>query len=423
MFASAPDYGYSGRDRDSTRQGGYSAITTQSEVTKIEGVVDHAQLKRMLKNSTNPDRVRNVYRGASPNTLSIKPRQLLFACKNKRKGYASQSGSGERVFGSLNGFDMTEYGNNYDAAQRDLYFAGVSKTDKAMPGSAYSDTSDASGIAYLISGSISVDRNTGPRRISAGDSVMLIMPPKDVANPHTNRAGCDPNHITMQTVPYDPCNHGIRLMGAHACYQRSRREPVAPGIADIPFHSVFAPQSHDIDNAKLTDQQWMALAMRTADDAKAAAYIETLLRAGLLQLGPGRARSAADAAADATTLFKDLGAFAEQATPVLQECRSAVYLNHIANSADRMAHTMEFKQVHADGFRTADGYSYPIDLEEGSSDAAKYARLRWDGPALGVGGVLGAKYSAERWIIGRALADSAPGDTLDMDIGRGRGVA
>lgn len=420
MHASLPNYGETGRDASALQQGGYSAITTQAEVTKIEGVVDHAQLKRQLRNATNPAKIQSVYRGASPNTLSIKPRQMLFALRRTRKGY---TGSGERVFGALNGYDMSEYvssagAKNYDGMRRCMYFAGVSKSDKPMQGASYAETSDPTGIAYLISGSISMDRNTGPKRIAAGDTILLVPPSIDSANPHTNRAGCDPSHITMQTVPYDPADQGITLMGIHASYGRGRDEPVAPGIDGIPFQAIFYKNTGHVDTSDLSDQQWMSLAKRTADDAVAAAYIETLIAAGKLAVVNGQPKTAAQAKAAAVGLFDDLGALGSEATPELAACRDAAFLNHCANVNDRITLVSKFKETFAEAF----DYDMPKELENDSAPAIKYARLRWDGPQLGIGAILAAKYANERWCIGRALTDSAPGDTLDADIGRGRGV-
>jgi len=412
------------------RQGGYSAITTQSEVTKIEGAVDHAQLRRQLKNATNPRVMATVYRGASPSTLCIQPRQIVFAIKRRRHGYSMQSGSGERVIASLNGFNTADYGSP-DAMMGDLYFAGVSKTSIPLQGMPNGDYADASGIAYLISGSISIDRNSGPRRILPGDGVQLVPPSLNEANPNTNRAGVDPAHITLQTVPYDPCNHGIQLMGANAAYHRSSLEPIAPGIADVPFYRTFEKSDGSVENPGFTNQQWTALSLRAADDAKAAAYIETLVAAGYLtirpiaQFAPLPADDAARsrAALETATLFDTLGALsnAPRDRTVLNRCRDAVYLNHIANATERIATVAQFKASHPDGFVREDD-SRVAALAENSGASALYARLRWDGPALGVNGVLGAKHQVERWVIGRALAAAAPGDTLDVDIGRGRTV-
>jgi hypothetical protein len=435
MQVGRPLYGNDGRDASSMRQGGYSAITTQSEVTKIEGAVDHAQLRRQLKNATNSRNIAKTYPNATASTLCIQPRQIVFGIKRHRQAYSMQSGgSGERVISALNGFHWGEY-PSMDAMMRDLYPAGVSKTSIPLQGMPNGDYADQSGIAYLVSGSISIDRNSGPKRILPADMIMLVPPPPNQQNPNTNRVGVDPNRITLQTVPYDPCNHGIQLTGAHGAYSIPPESPVAPGIAGLPFYAAFETSNNPPDNPGLTNQQWMALSLRSADDAKAAAYIETLLAAGVLTINRGAnlAQYAPDeaartnAATQTAQLFAQLGAFADRkkdtaASPILEECRDQVYLNYIDDINTPIATVALFKQYHPAGFEQGNVNNMPVMLTEESTADEQYARLRWDGPALGVNGVLNAKYSVERWLVGRALSAAAPGDTLDIDWGRRGGT-
>jgi hypothetical protein len=374
-------------DHNSMRQGAYTAITTQSEVTKIEGMVDHAQLRKQLKNATNARVVGTVFPYASPSTLCIQPRQILYGLKKKRAQYASHGGSGERVFGALNGFNVGGYGSD-DGAMRDLFFAGVSKTSIPLQGMPNGEYADSTGIAYLVSGSISIDRNSGPKRILPGDLVQLAMPPKGPRNPNTNRAGIDPNHITLQTIPFDPANYGIQLHGA--MYSINRMETATPpGVEGVPFERVFKDNADTPDSTEFTNAQWMALNLRIAMDAIVAGYLETLVAENQIVIKDGW---------DVKRLFVELGALSGNTDPVLKACRANAILS--VQTDDNRPRAEELKRL--------------------APANDKYANFRLCGPQMLINGILQVKHEADRWVIGRCLAAAAPGDTLDIDIGRGR---
>jgi hypothetical protein len=274
-----------------------------------------------------------------------------------------------------------------------MFFAGVSKTSIPLQGMPNGEYADRSGIAYLVSGSISIDRNSGPKRLLPGDLVQLQMPRKDVRNPNTNRAGIDPNHITMQTVPFDPANYGLQLIGAYYTMQRDSNA-VPPGIEGVPFENSFKDGNtrDSPDNPAFTNAQWMAMSLRSAMDSIAAAYLETLLGNGIQLSG--------DATVQA--LFTRLGAIAGKSGQTLKACRANAMLNV----------RVDENRAQRDQMKTMS--------EKGSPADRQYADLRLHGSALLVNGILGAKHEVDRWVIGRCLSAAAPGDTLDIDIGRGR---
>jgi hypothetical protein len=164
-----------GADQSTMNQGGYSPITTQSETTKTEGRVDHGQIRQQLKNGTIPRLANRIYAYPTASTLAIRPREIVFLYRHKLTKFARNNPTAG-VVSSLNGAAYSDYPND-DCMMRDICVEGVSKTDIPIgeaPGGRYADQT---GIAYLMTGTITLRQNSGPGRIVTGDLWAVRVPP------------------------------------------------------------------------------------------------------------------------------------------------------------------------------------------------------------------------------------------------------
>jgi len=386
-----------------SQQNGYSGIMIQSEVTD-DGPFDLKEMEgRQASAQRGLDKI-NCYPNVNPMNLGVIAGEILVTRKAAR-AYRRSGGQKQAVFSSLNGYWFGRY-KTKAGNMRTLAFAGIAKNMYQLPGADLTGAAGAtdyqtdSGIAWLSSGAMSANRNTGPHVIMAGDLVFLDMPdfyqiPQNFATgthytPNNAVPGAPNGKIVLCTKPVSALTFGNLLEDACRLFSDTKN---GNGIADIRFYELYEKQPNRPNEKLLDDRQQAAAA----------------LWFGLW----GIYEALRDEAGAANAAAPDYEAPGTQARATAISAMKRVFCNHLLSRPDRQTK----KQLLQASFLTAFSQDGSLKApEKNFGDAAK-VHLRIDALDNLMSAIGDMMHEQNRWIIGRALHTSHPGDTLDIEVG------
>lgn len=312
----------------------------------------------------------------------------------------------------------------------DFYWQGIVTTECRLTNPMDSTTSDPDhGFGGGRVGTFSVVNN-GWQTFHAGDYITWQFPaapfhPKcasglDTACPPElfmggqtvnmlARQGVPTGQFRPEYVPFDHTDFTVQLAGVFATFTNPKSEK---GIQDMSFVAA-APNIHGYKN----ERPWSTI----QDEAVGYKYsiwgigltlVETLLRRGLIaRLQPGQVASESPKGAYeiAKNISKDIGLFSQEASKqeIMLEGLADVFLNNIsAGDASRTEAVQRFRQA------SGQENMFSLATDSLSDEALYYARLRLNSLKLLTGAIGSSWFSKTRKIVGRALNDAAPADTL-----------
>lgn len=383
-----------------SQQNGYSGIMIQSEVTD-DGPFDLKEMEgRQASAQRGLDKL-NCYPNVNPMNLGVIPGEILVTRKAAR-AYRRSGGQKQAVFSSLNGYWFGRY-KTKAGNMRTLAFAGIAKNMYQLPGADLAGAAGAtdyqtdSGIAWLSSGAISANRNTGPHVIMAGDLVFLDMPdfhqiPQNFSTgthytPNNAVPGAPNGKIVFCTKPVSALTFGNLLEDACRLFSDTKN---GGGIVDIRFYELYEKQPNRPNEKLLDDRQQAAAA----------------LWFGLW----GIYEALRDAGAVAVPQYETPGAGPRG--PAI-DAMKRVFCNHLVSRSDREAK----KQALRNQFQNAFSQDGSLKAPEKEFQEAAKVHLRIDALDNLMSAIGDMMHEQNRWIIGRALHTSHPGDTLDMEVG------
>lgn len=222
----------------SMHQGLYETESPQGEITG-KGFPDHDEFADRRENANNSAVARTVYPGGNdPYNLHIVPGELSFGSRESHV-YNTNGEPNEHGFTSLNGKNLSLYGDSPEVAMRNHYFQGVVKTEYMVGSSEQVE----GGYTFLRAGSCSVVNN-GHGDIYAGDLIEWYFPDlydrignadrpagTDRSIAYRNRGGQPFTKILPQVRRYNPYNNESSI---EAIIQRALRilndEQAVPGL-------------------------------------------------------------------------------------------------------------------------------------------------------------------------------------------------
>lgn len=383
-------------------QNGYSTLTVQSEVTD-DGPFDKREMddrKAMAMSGRNKN---DSYPHVDPANLCVLPGEVLLTRKCHR-AHKRSTGAKIAVFSSLNGYWHGRYRSQKALCKRNLQFVGISKTLYQLPGveltgsARGNDYQTDSGIAWLSSGAISANRNTGPLVIMAGDLVYLELPDTALMysqpggrmpiSPNNAVPGAPVTKYVPMTLPVSQMDFGTQIEYYYSMFSRSSSDPNG-GCVDVPFQDLYKRSPSRPNEKALEDGPQAAAALWFAIWG-----IKTALDDAVPALPDFRTPSA--------TARKD-------AIKALER----LFINHGLSATKRMQTLRNLQATNAGAF--VDN-SLRLKSPEEQNDATKL-HIQFDALSNLFSAIADALAEQNRWIIGRALHTSHPGDTLDLDIG------
>jgi hypothetical protein len=330
---------------------------------------------------------------------------------------------------SLAGLEWRGYCSQREM-EDDFYWQGIVTTECRLTNPMDSTTSDPDhGFGGGRVGTFSVINN-GWKTFHAGDYIAWQFPatpfhPKsagglDTASPPElfmggqtvnmlARQGVPVGQFRPEYVPFDHTDFTVQLAGVFATFTNPKSEK---GIQDMSFVAA-APNIHGYKN----ERPWSTI----QDEGVGYKYsiwgigltlVETLLRKGLIQPGVGVAGplNEQDAYNTAKDISRQIGLFSQDGTEqaIMMEGLADVFLNNISAGDD-------YRSSAVTRFRNASGQrqsTFSLVTDNLSDTDMYYARLRLNCLNLLTGAVGSSWFSKTRKIVGRALNDAAPADTL-----------
>lgn len=410
-------------------QAGYTRVDSQNEITG-SGPFDLKHIQQRKSNSQ-----RGLTAKTYPNPLNVNlgvlPGEVLLYRKAQATMMTKSGGQKLAVFSSLNGYTYAPH-RTVHLAKRSLGFAGVSKTLYTLDGESQMNGSyqTSTGIAWLESGSISIERNTGPYPIPAGCLVYLEMPPMapqynpsapngSMISPNNAGYGMANGKWVMQTLPFSPLHTCDQLMTYNALFLTSHDAEYNPGIGDSTIDHLLAPNQS-------------SRSRRHADAAQAAGalyygvfgiffgVLEALVHdheALIGQFGTDAQNSGKQQAI--INLMTAMGVMAENAADkgIALNCINNVMLSDVANAVNRRTVETNFKNRNAAAFNMNSNTLKDPSRVGDEKAAVRYAHMRRGAVRNIFIAEADAACETNRWIIGRAMHTSHPGKTLDINIG------
>ena len=409
---------------------GYSRLDSQNEIT-FSGPFDNKHIQQRKHNAAK-GLTQKTYPNPVNANLGVMPGEILIYRK-ANSTLASKSGAQKlAVFSSFNGYSWAP-AKTQQLAKRLLGFAAISKTLYTLDGesSMNGDYQTDSGLAGLESGSISIERNTGPFVIPAGSLVYLELPPMGPRmtdartfpgpsahiSPNNAGYGMANGKYVMVTKPfsaYESCNH---LMSYSALFMTQKDSEYNPGILDMPFEQLHMSSNRVARN---TDAQQAAGALWFGVFGIFFGVLEQLLHnypnvlANIFDNQAGV--SSPDQKQEMLVQLMDrMGVMATRRDEksMAQDCINNVMLHDTHSAMQRIAVENEFKTRNTTAFVN----SNTVMLKDSPTNEVRYAKMRRC--ALNNIFIAEADAAAEtnRWVIGRAMHTSYPGKTLDINIG------
>jgi hypothetical protein len=394
-----------------TLRSGYSTVDSQAEITG-SGPFDLKHIQ-MRKNAASRGLREKTYPNPTNANLGVQPGEILVY--RKANAGMTTKGGGQKlaVFSSLNGYCYGHYAT-LELAMRDLGFAGISKTLYTMPGesSTNGDYQTYSGIAWLESGSVSANRNTGTETIPAGSLVCLELPspqplmnarmlPKGTSHvsPNNPGNGMSSGKYVMVTKPFDPLDYSAQLKTYSALFYTSKDAQYNPGIMDMPFENLYKQGPRVKRNS---DAQQAAGALWYGVFGIFFGVLEELREQGI------------DPSQNKTALMNAMGVTSvNRANKQLAlNCINNVLLHSVHGNANRTLAINNFKTRNSNAF-----VGNSNELKDSSDSAVQYARMRLNAIPNLFGAQGDAAYQQNRWVIGRAMHTAFPGGTLDLVVG------
>lgn len=409
---------------------GYSRLDSQNEITG-SGPFDLKHIQQR-KHNAGKGLTTKSYPNPQNVNLGVMPGEILLYRKANAT-MATKSGAQKlAVFSSLNGWTWAP-AKTIALAKRFLGFAGISKTLYTMPGESAmnGDYQTDTGLAWLGSGSISVERNTGPCVIPAGSLVYIDLPslspamtnnralPGSSAHISPNNAGYGMANgkyvaVTKPFTPYESCSH---LMSYSALFLTSKDSDYNPGTLDMPFEDLYMTSSRIKRN---TDAQQAAGALWFGVFGIFFGVLEELVQKNpqlILDLtaNANNNNTVAGRQNALRTLMRSMGVMASG--PVNKEvaikCMNNVMLHDTHSEMSRRLAQNAFKDRNISAFVNNSSTM----LKDSTVDDVRYAKMRRDALTNIFVAEADAANETNRWIIGRAMHTSYPGNTLDINVG------
>lgn len=403
---------------------GYTRVDSQNEITG-SGPFDLKHIQQRKSNSQ-----RGLTNKTYPNPLNVNlgvlPGEILLYRKAQATMTTKSGGQKLAVFSSLNGYTHEPH-RTMHLAKRSLGFAGISKTLYTLDGESQMNGSyqTSTGIAWLESGSISIERNTGPYPIPAGCLVYLEMPRYvpggSTTSPNNAGYGMSNGKWVMQTLPFSPFQTCDQLMTYNALFLTSHGAEYNPGIGDCTIDHLLAPNqsSHSrrhSDAAQAAGALYYGVFGIFFGVLEAVAHDHASL---LVQLGQDAQNFGEQQAI--INMMTGMGVMADNAQDkrIALDCINNVMLSDVANAVRRREKETTFKNRNGVAFNpNSNTLKDPSRVSDpGEKAAVRYAHMRRGAVRNIFIAEADAACETNRWIIGRAMHTSHPGKTLDINIG------
>lgn len=397
-------------------RGNYEGTYAQAEVTG-EGPFDYREMGARKDSALSGIDKNACYPNVSDINLGVMPGEPLVY----RKGIKTETRSGGQrlhVFSSFNGawFGRYKTPENY---RRKLGYAGCSKTQinygDAPGGARQSQT----GLAWIKTGETAFNQNTGNEVIVAGDLVYLDLPSfsrvdwplsgtgSKFVSPNNPSGGTPNGKFLMVTRPFKPTDFRGPLETYSAMLNFNKTADAIGGIKNVSFAD-FKKQLPEFPHTELSCAQQGASALLFAIFGIYLNVHRTLKNS-----------AAADAIQQDTSevvkQLEDLGLFTQNRNPVLQECVNACLLENAFSQGDRTKVLTDLEGMAPDKSTSAIASL----MKNGSAATGPEMAKLMCHDALQ--DLLGANaemaHEQNRWILGRAEKNSAPGQKLVVNVG------
>jgi len=359
--------------------------------------------------------------GAKDINHDIMPGNISIGRRALRNGEVIDGEPNERGIASVAGLRFTDY-DSQRAMEDDYYFQGIVATEQRVS----SDSDPDHGYAIIRAGTVSVINN-GPYMFYPGQYACWRMPqaPFGEVNsrlPMVNqraRFGTPKTKWMPEFVPFDPTDLSQHVAAAFANMKHTRMDR-DPGSADVPLRDFFVRNGSYAAKA-LTPLQTEAMGHRFGDIGKVLRGVETLVRHGLLQAGPGFSAKGgpnydeAGGARVARALATAIGLWNTDPDAHIVQHRilADIYLTSLNPGDTDYKESMRiFEQQHMGGRSLQQVRTSQLDNED-----ALFGLLMSNLSEIALTGVTGTWYSATNKIIGKPMNSAAPADTLHIMVG------
>ena len=386
------------------KQPGYSGVTIQNEQTG-SGPFDIKHIRQRQAHQSRGTASKTSYPNPTNENLNVLPGEIVIYRKSNAAMTTKHGSKKLAVFSSLNGYNYTNFIVS-DLAMRQLGFAGISKTLYTLPGESQTNGTyqTDSGLAWLESGLITIRSNTGTKVINAGDLVCLKLPPPNTyhnLSPNTAGHGMAKGKYVMMTMPVDPFDFTAQLQTYSVLLLTSKSAKYTPGIVDMKLSDLYKPANISKVNSN-------------AQKAAAALFygiigiyfsVDEVIKENL---GTSKETKELllDSAVSATRTQKDLAI----------RCVQQVLLHNVHSSTTRQKLISDLQTKYGNTFDK--GRLKPIGKSDlGDTLELQKMYLMKDALTNLFGAIGDASYEKNRWVIGKAQAQSHVGQALDINIG------
>ncbi len=395
----------------------------------VKAFLDDGLINEWRANADSPTRAAKSYPGANgPYNHDAMPYMSSFGNKGVRGIDGEDLDSASVGVVALCGLYWEKYCTQRHM-EDDFWWQGIVTTESRISNPMDGTTGDPPhGYGMVMAGTHSVVNN-GPRTFYPGVLIAWRFPPapfKSYSNANGNetefnggsaininaRHGEPPTQWTPQYVPFDPTDFSSQVAAAFASITTSSAFD-QDGISDMPYTKALPHLMGDTGCRPWSNIQDEAISYKYGLAAPGLTMVETLLRRGELQPGPGAGNGNAIVAHQQAAAIADkIGLFDtdDSKQDVLREFLADFMLQHIS-------YTDTAGKEALDRFEEANGghdvRKVASSVPDKTGDTTYYASLRAHGVDILLQGITSSWHSKTSKIVGRATNTAATKDTLD----------
>lgn len=395
--------------------GNYEGTYSQSEVTG-EGAFDYREMAARKDAALTGIDKNQCYPNVTDINLGVSPGEPLVY----RLGVKGETRSGAQrlaVFSSFNGRWFGRY-KTKELNRRTLAYAGCSKTQinygQAQGGSSQTQT----GLSWIKTGESAFNQNSGNECIIAGDLVYLDMPstsPKDwplsgsgstFVSPNNPSGGMPVGKYIMVTRPYNPLDFHSPLE-TYAALMATTKASDVPGVSDLSFDEFYQKTPGLPFEKTLSCAQQGSASLLFAIIGIWANVQRTLLAENV------------DTTDVMEVLVAEFKIFDAAREPLARKCIDACLLQNTYGNKNRKDAIDALEQIE-NGNAVLAANANPVQREAFAKARKNEKRMKMlcqDALQNLLGANAEMAYETNRWIIGRATKNSAPGQKLVVNVG------